>query len=72
MQYNLVTIGIIFVLIGFILVFIGALAGGESKVAVVGLLGPIPFGFGNDKRLFLVTMIIAIALMIIWIMAKRF
>ncbi len=76
MQNNLIAFGILFVLLGFILLFIGALAGaktGESKVAVVGLLGPIPFGFGNDKRLFVITLAIAVALMVVWlILAKRF
>ena len=76
MQNNLITLGILFVLLGFILVFIGSLTGaktGESKVAVVGLLGPIPFGFGNDKRLFVITLVVAVILMVIWfILAKRF
>jgi uncharacterized membrane protein len=45
---------------------------GDSKVAVVGLLGPIPFGFGNDKRLFLIALSIAVALMVVWFIAKRF
>ena len=70
MQQNLLSIGILVVFIGFILIFIGSLTDktGESKVAFVGLQGPIPFGFGNDKRLFLVTFGIAVALMIGWIL----
>ena len=73
---NLIAIGILFVFLGFIIIFIGSLYGaktGESKVAVVGLLGPIPFGFGNDKRLFFITLAIAIVFAVIWfILAKRF
>ena len=73
---NLIAFGIIFILLGFILVFVGSLFGaktGESKVAVVGLLGPIPFGFGNDKRLFVITLAIAVILIVAWfILAKRF
>jgi uncharacterized membrane protein len=75
MQNNLILLGIIFVFLGFILLFIGSLMGaktGDSKVAVVGLLGPIPFGFGNDKRLFLIALSIAVALMVVWFIAKRF
>ncbi len=76
MQSNLLSIGIILIFLGFLLVVIGALSGsktGESKIAIVGLLGPIPFGFGNDKRLFVITLAIAVALMIVWfILAKRF
>ena len=51
---NLVSIGMILIFIGFILVFIGALTAlpkGDTKVAVGGFIGPIPFGFGNDKNL---------------------
>ncbi len=75
MQSNLLSIGIILIFLGFLLVFVSALSGakaGESKVAVVGLLGPVPFGFGNDKRLFVVTLVIAVALMVFWFLAKRF
>ncbi len=72
---TLISIGVLFVFVGFILLFIGSFTGaktGESKVAVVGLLGPIPFGFGNDKRLFLITAAIAVALFIFWVFfAKR-
>ncbi len=71
MQNNLLSIGIILIFLGFLLVFISA-SKTESKVAVVGLLGPIPFGFGNDKRLFVITLAIAVALMVFWFLAKRF
>jgi len=54
MAYNLISIGILIILIGFVLVFIGALTNVNSKdtkVAVGGFIGFIPFGFGNDKRM---------------------
>ncbi len=73
MQQNLISIGILLIFLGFILLFIGSLFGAktDSKVAVVGLLGPIPFGFGNDKRLFVITLVIAIILMVAWFILSR-
>ena len=71
---NLIPLGILLVLIGFILIFMGSLFGAkttDSKVAVVGLLGPILFGFGNDKRLFVITLVIAVALMVLWFAFAR-
>lgn len=66
--------GMLLVLIGFALLMAGSLMNaksGQSKVAVVGLLGPIPFGFGNDKRLFFAALGIAVAVMLIWAFVRR-
>ena len=72
MQNNLISIGFILILIGFLIVFIGScVKSSDSKFAVVGLLGPFPFGFGNDKRLFVVTLIISIAVMVVWFILSR-
>ena len=54
MSYNATSLGILIILIGFVLVFIGALTNANSKdtkVAVGGFIGFIPFGFANDKRM---------------------
>ena len=56
MNQNLVSLGILIIIVGFALVFIGALtqafAGkSDTKIAVGGFIGFIPFGFGNDKRM---------------------
>ena len=52
---QLVPIGILIIFIGIILVFIGALSqikdGKNTKIAVGGFIGFIPFGFANDKRM---------------------
>lgn len=61
MKMDLITAGILIIFIGVIIVFIGALSGiskGESKVAVGGFIGFIPFGFANDKRLFWALLVI--------------
>lgn len=56
MNYNLISIGMAVILIGFALVFIGALTQAftgksDTKVAVGGFIGFIPFGFANDKKM---------------------
>ena len=52
---NLVQIGMLIVFIGIFILIIGTFltAGTDSKtkIAVGGFIGPIPFGFGNDKTL---------------------
>ena len=53
MNYNMTSLGILVILIGFALVFIGASTGinnKDTKVAVGGFIGFIPFGFANDKK----------------------
>ena len=50
------SLGILVILIGFALVFIGALTQAftgksDTKVAVGGFIGFIPFGFANDKKM---------------------
>lgn len=57
---NLIPIGVAVVIVGILTIFIGTLLaarGGKAdteagaKVAVGGFIGPILFGFGNDKTL---------------------
>ena len=54
MNHQLLSLGILIILIGFAIVIISSLTGsqkGDTKVAVGGFVGFIPFGFANDKRL---------------------
>ena len=74
MNNNLISIGIFVILIGFALVFIGALTGmnkANTKVAVGGFIGFIPFGFGNDKRL-VWALVVLMALALIFFFAMNF
>ena len=53
---QIISLGVLVILIGFTIVFIGTFLGSKdantrTKVAVGGIIGPIPFGFGNDKNL---------------------
>jgi len=52
-QQQIISLGIIVVFIGIIIILFSSLfnksSQSESKVAVVGFIGFIPFGFGNKK-----------------------
>ena len=65
--------GFIALLIGIVLIIIAGFLGGkdsDSKVAVGGIIGFIPFGFGTDKRLVLITIIIAVVAFIIFFLMR--
>ena len=71
MENNLIPLGIGIILLGFILVFAGALTSANSKdakVAVGGFIGFIPFGFGNDKNLVWFVTILSLALFGVWLL----
>ena len=70
-QRQLLQIGILLAFVGAIIIFISLItaaakekdqSNGKSsfKFSVFGFLGFIPFGFGNDKRLLLFTIILTI------------
>ena len=73
---QLMILGALIVFIGFIVIFTGIFlslfngskeVGSKAKVAVGGFIGPLPFGFGNDKNLILLAMILSIALSLFWL-----
>ncbi|MFH1439945.1 MAG: hypothetical protein ABIG89_05230 [Candidatus Woesearchaeota archaeon] len=56
---QLIPIGIFLLFLGIIFIFVGALSNAnktDTKVAVGGFIGFIPFGFANDKRLMWIVM----------------
>ncbi|MBW2982236.1 hypothetical protein KY343_05125 [Candidatus Woesearchaeota archaeon] len=64
-------IGIGFLFLEIILIVIASLAGaekGESKAAVGGIIGFIPFGFGTDKRLVWFSMILTAVIFVFFIL----
>lgn len=73
---KLIPLGVMLILLGFALIFFGILmqgkVKGETKVAVAGFLGPIPFGFGNDKKLVTGLLVVLFVLLIIFWMLKYF
>lgn len=65
-QLQLLQIGIVLIFVGIIAIIISLLTGaakekdkGSFKFSVVGFFGFIPFGFGNDKKLMMLTLILA-------------
>lgn len=72
---QLIGIGILLIFIGFIIVFVGtflsatkqASTDSKTKVAVGGFIGPIPFGFGNDKNLVWFVTILSLVLFLFWL-----
>ena len=68
---NLIGIGILLIVIGFIVVFFGMLSGAKdskTKVAVGGFVGFIPFGFGNDKNLIWFATVLSLVLFLVWLL----
>ncbi len=74
---QLVTIGMVVIFIGVAIVIIGSLLGaggdgkGGAKIAVGGFIGPIPFGFANDRPLLYVVMAVAVAMFILSILLSQ-
>ena len=68
---RLIGVGILVVFIGLIIIFMGVLTGNDSnsktKIAVGGLIGFIPFGFGNDKKMVWAAIIISFVALAVWI-----
>ena len=74
MNQNLISIGIIILFIGIAIIFIGSLSGADntnSKVAVGGIIGFIPFGFGNDKRLVIAMIATSAFLLVLFTILAR-
>lgn len=70
---QIISLGILLMVIGFIIVFFSILKGSKetsskTKVAVGGFIGPIPFGFGNDKNLVWFAAILSVVLFLMWIL----
>ena len=70
-KMQLVNIGILVIFVGFILVFLGLLNSSKessnTKVAVGGFIGFIPFGFGNDKNLMWFVTILSAAIFLFFL-----
>ena len=68
---HLIGIGVLLMIIGLIIVFFGifmsAKETGKAKVAVGGFIGPIPFGFGNDKTLLWFVTILSLVVFLFWL-----
>jgi len=70
----LVYFGITLLILGFLFIFLGTLLGAyggkdkaKIKYAVGGVLGFIPFGFANDKRLLITVLLISASIFVAWL-----
>jgi len=73
---QLIPIGVLVIFVGMMLIFIGALSSikdgkSDSKIAVGGFIGFIPFGFANDKRMLYFVIGVSAIFMIIWFIFQR-
>ena len=72
---QLISLGILIMVIGFTIVFLGIFMGAKegtskTKVAVGGFIGFIPFGFGNDKNLVWFVTILSLVLFLVWLIVN--
>ena len=67
-----IALGVLLIIIGFLIVFFGMFFGAKegasnTKIAVGGFIGFIPFGFGNDKNLVWFVTILSLVLFLVWV-----
>jgi len=69
----LIPIGILLLFLGIVLIFIGSIGNSKSdtKVAVGGFVGFIPFGFANDKKTMSILMAFMAAMAVLFFLFKR-
>lgn len=67
--------GIFFIVIGMFLVIAGSLLSQKSdsnvKVGVGGFIGPIPFGFANDRAMYYGVLVVMVFALIVWVVLKQ-
>ncbi len=51
MEINLVSVGILLVIAGFVIILVSSLSGKDVKVGVGGFIGPFAFGWANDPEM---------------------
>jgi uncharacterized membrane protein len=65
---QLLQFGMLVAFIGFVIIissfFLAAKDKSDVKFSVFGVFGFVPFGFANDKRLFIATMIMSLILIV--------
>ena len=73
---QLTSIGILTIFVGFILVLAGAFLSAlkspketdsKTKFAIAGFIGPIPFGFGNDRNMVWLVVVLSLVLLLFWL-----
>ena len=71
---QIIGLGILIMILGFMIIFFGIINAKEgsskAKVAFGGFIGPIPFGFGNDKNTVKFVAVLSAVLLIIWVLFR--
>jgi len=66
---DIAAIGFVLIVVGIILVIAASLSGQkDTKFAVGGIIGIIPFGFGNDPQLVKIAIIISAVIIVAFIL----
>jgi uncharacterized membrane protein len=73
---EIILTGITLIIIGFIIITAGILISltkekSKTNFAIGGFIGPIPFGFFSDKKMFFVWLLILTIFLIIWVLFRR-
>ena len=73
-QPQVIGLGIIIILLGAIIIFSSmffnkSTSKTETKFAVGGIIGFIPFGFGNDKKMVMISIAVTAIFALIFILA---
>lgn len=68
-QQQIAQLGVLIIFLGVAIVIISSFIGNKdkestNKVSVVGFIGFIPFGFGNDKKWLIVGIILTVLFMV--------
>ena len=73
-ESEIIGLGTIIIFVGMLVIVIGTFLGNRDnvKVSVVGFLGFIPFGFSNDRRLHVISLVVMIIFLVIFMLNKRF
>ncbi len=68
-ELNLISIGLVAIIIGFLLVVAGTIISAtqqkKAEFGFVGFIGPFPIGFGNSKDILFLTLLLAMAVIIL-------
>lgn len=68
-ELNLISIGLVAIIIGFLLVVAGTIISAaqqkRAEFGFVGFIGPFPIGFGSSKDILFLTLLIAMAVIIL-------
>ena len=69
---NVAVLGFVLLFIAIILIMIGMGSRGDTKVAVGGFIGPIPFGWANEPKMLWGILILTAVIAIVFMLTRFF